>query len=345
MGRATRLVPSLLGAVATLVGVAAHLAAETPVLLGPVSSLWLENDLVVRTDQHYTHGTRIGHVGAEHDASEAGDGAGRMAHWLPDMGQRPVAWRPALSITQSIYTPGDISRADLIPDDRPYAGWLYLTGSMLKRGTLAGGTPVVDAWSVQLGIVGPASLAEKSQNSVHRIRALPLAQGWKHQLRNEPDAGVRYARSLRLSAPVRGEWSSDFIPHVGLVAGSAQTFASAGAQWRVGLRLPKDFGWRSIDDIIPSTSGRPVSGLATWGVHGFLGLDARVFGHNVLVQGNLFQDSHSLPLQRVVGEVKVGVVYSGRRIDVAYTHQVRTAEYEGQDDVDSFGSLSVAFKW
>ena len=323
----------------------AALAAGPSPLLGPVTSLWLENDLFVRTDQHYTHGTRISHTGAEHDASEPASGLGRIAPWLPSLGNHAVAWRPALSLTQNIYTPEDTSRPDLIPEERPYAGWLCLNASVLMRGASVGGVPMLDAWSAHVGVVGPASLAEQSQNSVHRIRALPLAQGWKHQLRNEPDVGLRYARALRFSAPVRGEWSAQFLPHVGLVGGTAQSFASVGGQWRVGLRLPNDFGWRSIDDVIPASGGRPTTGPIPWGIHGVLGVDARVFGHNVLIQGNHFHDSHAVPLQRVVGEVKAGFAYTGRRIDVAYTHQVRTTEFKGQGDVDSFGSVSVAFKW
>lgn len=331
-------------ATAATVG-AAVMAADPAPLLGPVSHVWLENDLVVRTDHHYTHGTRIAHVGGEMPAEDTPGALGRLAAWLPTWGNEPVAWRPAVSITQNIYTPEDISRSDLIANDRPYAGWLYATGSLLKRGASPGGTPMLDAWSVHLGVVGPASLAEQSQNTVHRFRALPRAQGWDHQLRNEPDVGLRYARALRYSAPVRGEVSGEFLPHVGVVAGSAQSFVSVGAQWRVGLRLPQDFGWRSIDDVIPASGGRATKAPPTWGFHAFVGIDARAYAHNVLIEGNLFHDSHSMPIQRVVGELKVGLVYSGRRWDVAYTHQVRTPEYHGQADVDSFGSLSVAFKW
>jgi hypothetical protein len=344
MRRLARSTARLLAAIAGATGTLLQAADPSP-RLGPVTSLWLENDLFVRTDQHYTHGTRIAHAGAERDASEPARGLGHIDAWLPSLGNHAVAWRPALSLTQNIYTPEDTSRPDLIPNERPYAGWLCLTGSMLRRGASRSGVPMLDAWSAHVGVVGPASLAEQSQNTVHRIRALPLAQGWENQLRNEPDVGVRYARALRYAAPVRGEWSAEFIPHVGLVGGTAQSFASMGGQWRVGLRLPNDFGWRSIDDVIPASGGRPTSGPITWGLHGFLGVDARVFGHNVLIQGNLFRDSHSVPLQRVVGEVKAGLVYSGRRIDVAYTHQVRTTEFEGQGDVDSFGSVSVALKW
>ena len=331
---------------ATAVSLAAHgLATEPASLLGPVSNVWLENDLVVRTDQHYTHGSRIGHAFAERPHDSPGGTVARLANGLPELGNQPIAWRPSIAVTQNIYTPEDTSRPDLIPNDRPYAGWLFATGSILKRGTIGRNTPVLDAWSAQVGVVGPASMAEQSQNTVHRVRALGLAQGWDNQLRNEPDVGVRLARVLRYSAPVRGQVTGEFLPHMGVVAGTAQSFASLGGQWRIGLRMPADFGWRSIDDVVPASGGRAAGGNAPWGIHGFLAADARVFGHNVLVQGNLFQDSHSMPLQRVVGEVKAGLVYSGRRWDIAYTHQVRTAEFKGQGDVDSFGSFSVGFKW
>ena len=335
------LVPSL-----ALLAAACHAGDPGP-LLGPISNLWLENDLVVRTDQHYTHGTRVGHAFAERPlrGTDAPGPIARLADALPGLGNQATAWRPSLSITQNIYTPEDTSRASLIPEDRPYAGSLFATGSILRRGTSPRGTPMLDAWSVTAGVVGPASLAEQSQNSVHRFRALALAQGWGNQLANEPDLGLRLARSLRYAAPVRGQVSGEFLPHAGVVAGTVQSFVSLGAQWRLGLRLPKDFGWRSIDDVIPASGGRPDPQATTWGIHGFLGVDARAYAHNVLVQGNLFHASHSMPLQRAVGEVKAGIVYTGHRWDIAYTHQVRTAEFQGQGDVDSFGSLSVAFKW
>ena len=333
-----------LAATAGLLAGLAH-AADAGPLLGPVTSLWLENDLVVRTDQHYTHGTRIGHVFGERSLGETNRRGAGLAAWLPSLGNHAVAWRPAVSITQNIYTPADISRADPIPNDRPYAGRLFVTGSILKRGVTGGGTAVLDTWSFSAGVVGPGSLAEQSQNYVHRFRALPLAMGWDNQLRNEPDLGLRYGRVLRYSAPVKGHVTGEFLPHAGVVGGTAQSFVSVGAQWRVGLHLPADFGWRSIDDIIPGSGGRTDCASARRGCYGFLGVDGRAFGHNRLVEGNWFHDGHSMPLQRFVGEVKFGIVYSGQRWDVAYTHQVRTPEFEGQGDVDSFGSLSVAWKW
>jgi hypothetical protein len=328
------------------IAAAAHLAAGDEPLLGPVSNVWLENDLVVMTDQHYTHGSRISHTFAEQpEANHESRWDGRLADSLPHFGLRPVAWRGSLSLTQNIYTPVDTAATGLMPDDRPYAGWLFMTGSLLRRGTTAAGTPLLDVWTLQAGVVGPAALGEEAQNGVHRIRSLPLAQGWANQLSNEPDIATGYARTARFTVPLSERVRGEFIPHFGVRLGTVQTFASIGAQWRLGFNPPPDFGWRSIDEVIPASGGQPMDGSGSRGFHLFFGVEGRVFGHNMLLQGNLFHDSHHVDMQPFVGEVTIGAVYSGKRWDIAYTHQVRSNEFQDQGDVDSFGSFSVAYKW
>ena len=331
---------------AVVITAVVRLAAEDSALLGPVSNVWLENDLVVMTDQHYTHGSRFSHTFAE-QAHATADSRwdGRLASSLPEFGLRPVAWRGSLSLTQNIYTPVDTAATGLMPDDRPYAGWLYGTGSILRRGTTRSGTPLLDTWTLQAGVVGPAALGEQAQNGVHRMRSLPLARGWANQLSNEPDVAIGYSRAARFTAPLSDTFRGEFIPHAGARLGTVQTFASIGAQWRIGFRPPEDFGWRSIDEVIPASGGRPMDGSGPRGFHLFFGVEGRLFGHNMLLQGNLFHESHHVDMQPFVGEVTVGAVYSGKRWDIAYTHQVRSNEFQDQGDVDSFGSFSVAYKW
>jgi hypothetical protein len=339
--------PLLIAAsVATSLAAASQTSADVPQLLGPVFNLWLENDLVVRTDQHYTHGSRASWLGSEHvldDSDIRWDG--RIARWLPDFGMRPQTWRFAIAITQNIYTPRDTDIAEIIPTERPYAGWLYLSAALLKRGETAGGTPVIDSWGNTLGMIGPAALGEEAQNGLHRFRSLDLANGWDHQLHNEPDIGFRYSRALRFHAPLKGSFSGQFIPFAGLQAGTIQTFAAIGGQWRVGRNLPDDFGWRTIDDVLPPTGGRPLDGTGHRGFYAFLGIEGRAYAHNSLVEGNLYQKSHSVSLQPLLGEFKLGLVYAGKRWEFAYTHMVRSKEFQQQEDIDSFGSLSVAYKW
>lgn len=339
-------IPSVALVVVSLASAACLAETSTNALHRPVLNVWLENDLVVRTDQHYTHGSRIAYLAQEHSLAESNRRwDGDIADWLPDFGMNPVAWRPGFAITQNIYTPRDISIPTVILDERPYAGWLYATGSLLVRGQSARGTEVLDYWAMNLGVVGPASLAEDAQNGIHGIRDIDKAVGWHNQLHNEPDIGIRYGRGLRYSAPIRGDWSSDFLPFAGAQLGTVQTFASIGTQWRIGLRLPDDFGWRSIDDVLPGSGGQLGDGHAARGFYFFLGVEARYYGHNMLVEGNLLHDSHSVQIRPLLGEFKIGLVYSGKHWDFAYTHMVRSKEFRSQEDADSFGSFSVAFKW
>jgi len=326
--------------------VAAATVSTTNDLHRGVLNVWLENDLVVRTDQHYTHGSRISYLAFEHALTD-GDirWDGKVARWLPKFGMEPIAWRPGFALTQNIYTPRDTAITTVIPEERPYAGWLYTTSALHIRGQSSGGTPILDYWAANLGVVGPASLADESQNTIHRIRGLDQARGWDNQLKNEPDIGLRYGRGLRYTAPISGEFAGQFLPFAGVQLGTVQTFASIGTQWRIGWQLPDDFGWRSIDDVLPSSGGRTSSDSSRRGWYVYLGVEARYYGHNLLVEGNLLRDSHWVQIQPLLGEVKIGVVYSGKRWDVAYTHMVRTSEFRSQEDIDSFGSLSVAFKW
>lgn len=310
-----------------------------------VLNVWLENDLMVRTDQHYTHGSRIAYTTAEKPLDPDTDWIARAVHFLPSPAMDPASYRTSLALTQNIYTPRDISIPTIIPEERPYAGWLYATLGLQSLGRSAGNTPILDYWAINLGVVGPASLAEQAQNGIHGIRDIEKARGWDNQLRNEPDIGIRYGRGLRYRATLSESVAGEFLPFAGAQLGTVQTFASIGTQWRIGYNLPTDFGWRSIDDVLPATGGRQKDGSNPRGIYIFWGVEARYYGHNMLVEGNLLHDSHWVQIQPLLGEFKIGLVYSGKRWDIAYTHMVRSKEFRTQEDADSFGSLSLAYKW
>lgn len=56
---AAKLLPDLCRAGLFLLGTVAIACAAEPELLGPAFNLVAENDMVVRTDRHYTHGTKF----------------------------------------------------------------------------------------------------------------------------------------------------------------------------------------------------------------------------------------------------------------------------------------------
>src|SRR5690606_24837863 len=100
----------------------------------------------------------------------------------PDHTQNVVA-----RFGQSMYTPEDRTRTDLIADDRPYAGLLHM-GLAWNRRVHQPGAPheMLDTRELTLGVIGPWSLARQSQNLVHDLRGIERFRGWDNQLHNEP---------------------------------------------------------------------------------------------------------------------------------------------------------------
>ncbi|MGM0671623.1 MAG: lipid A deacylase LpxR family protein, partial [Pseudomonadota bacterium] len=226
---------------ALLAGTALCVAAASPnVAAEPgVDALHFEfeNDLFAGEDRHYTNGFRIGWTRSDE----------RVPSWLRDVAdflplfvdrEEPGRLKAAVHLGQNMYTPEDIERATPDPDDRPYAGWLYLNFSMAEEHD-----DRLDRLQVSLGAVGPASLADRTQREVHSWSSTAQPQGWDHQIGNEPTLMVAYERQLRGYAQRATDgWGWDLTPHWGAAAGTPFTFANAGAILRAGRHLPGDYG-------------------------------------------------------------------------------------------------------
>ncbi len=323
--------------------------AAEPDLLGPAFNLVAENDMVVRTDRHYTHGTKLTLLGSEVAVAHEQPGFNFpvwLAEHTPDLGPPPQAARLGASLGQNIYTPTDISTSALQVNDRPYAGVLYASLLLQKRGTTAGGTPLLDNWRLDLGVIGPESQAEEAQNTVHSVRKLELAQGWAHQLKTEPALALRYQRTWRWVQPdKRDGWGWDFLPEAGASFGNIGTYAALGGQVRAGWRLPGDFGTQLIDSIAAPSMGRTSGAAAHRGIFAFAGVEGRAVAYNAFLDGNLWQHSHHVDKFPLVGDGKFGLVYSGKRFDLSLTQVIRTKEFVGQREIDAYGSLALSVKW
>ena len=325
-------------------------ADPTPAdLRGPAFNLVAENDMVVRTDRHYTHGTKLTLLGSE--VAVAREHAGfHFPLWLsehtPDLWATPHAARVGVSLGQNIYTPTDISTGALQVKDRPYAGVLCASMLLQKRGATSGGTPLLDNWRVDLGVIGPESQAEEAQNTVHRVRNLGLAHGWAHQLKTEPALAFRYQRTWRWADGGKPDgWGWDFLPTAGLSLGNIGTYAALGGQVRAGWCLPGDFGVHIIDSTAAPSMGRTQGETTRRGIFAFAGVEGRTIAYNAFLDGNLWQSSHHVDKFPFVGDAKFGLVYSGKRFDVMLAEVIRTKEFVGQREIDAYGSLSFSVKW
>jgi hypothetical protein len=123
-------------------------------------SIQFENDFFGGgTDRHFTHGTRIECL--TRPLQWIARGADKLPWFstekaLDDSGHA-FKGRASLSLGQSIFTPENTAAAQIIPEERPYAGWLYVGFGIVANQ----GARRYDKLELEIGMVGPSSFAEE----------------------------------------------------------------------------------------------------------------------------------------------------------------------------------------
>lgn len=318
-----------------------------------------ENDLWGSgSDKHFTHGTRLSFVESRETLKdtqpctpdEKGPGGLDFIRNLFGSGWGDLSTQTSqvsLILGQNIFTPEDITNPNLIVNDRPYAGWLYLGIGLIKR-QKSGRIWVFDTLELDMGIVGPESFAEDVQIWWHKnISDSPRPAGWDNQLKNEPGILLNLERKWRMElTPDNYEGIQlDFLPSVGAALGNVYTYASVGTMFRLGVNLPVDYGPPRIrpgaqgSDFFQYDKKNPVSWYA------YAGVEGRALAVNIFLDGNTFADSHSVDKKYFVGDVHAGLVLVIYRVRLAFSQVFRSSEFNGQKELSEFGSLNLSVAW
>ncbi|MEQ9176073.1 MAG: lipid A deacylase LpxR family protein [Alphaproteobacteria bacterium] len=331
-------------------GVAPALAADPEVDSAPTSlNLVVENDKFIpgATDRHFTNGLRLSWV----SPVEAFPAWTRpLSHLIdllaPDHGLARARWVGG-AIGQNMYTPEDISRTDPIPDDRPYAGWLY--GGLIL--TERRGDRRIDEIEIDLGVIGPGSLADETQINWHKVINSPRPNGWENQLKTEPGLVFLYRTKWRAAlwqSPPLGALSAeglelDIIPGANLSLGNIFTYAGGEVTLRLGDDLADDFGTHRIQPNLAGSSVlQPQDGFA-WYL--FAGAGARAVGHNIFLDGNTVSDSLNVNKNFLVADYQAGLAVRIYGVRLTYTHVWRSREFDTQTAGDRFGSFAISWNF
>ena len=135
----------------------------------------------------------------------------------------------------------------------------------------------------------------------------------------------------------------DVSPHVDLAIGNVYTYGGAGATLCLGSGLERDFGPPRIRPAPPG-AGFNLPGKKD-GIYLFVGLAGRAMLHNIFLDGNTFQDSHSVEREIWVGDFHWGFSLSGLGMRFASSYVVRSREFVGQREPDHFGSIIFSVRF
>jgi hypothetical protein len=299
-----------------------------------------DNYAPARHDRHYTHGLRIGY-GFQTDARPVWVG------WLGELtpladGQKDREYEIAMG--QNLYTPEYFSSPLPQPDDRPYAGWLYAELSVTTHRP-----GIEEMLAVNLGVVGPAALGEQAQKLIHELTNDSEPAGWRHQLGNEPALLLRYRRSWFKSLIQSGNYNMDLVAGFRAGLGNVLTAAGAGVTLRIGSYLPEhDLSFKGLSGIADSSPGfdaRPDK--FDWFI--YTGLQGRLVGHNIFLDGNSDGDSLSVDRKLFVWDATAGLAltpgYYTTPIFLTFNIVWSGREFRQQLDNDSYGSLTIVVRY
>jgi len=305
-----------------------------------ISFTW-ENDFIADDDSGYTNGMGVSWgYGPFSDMADSDLPAWlqNMAIHLPGVNAPQKQHAVSYRIAQAMFTPEDIEAEELIEDDRPYAGLLLWHANLHSYDE-----QISDRYWLTLGVVGPASGAEEVQKFIHGVIGVNAPNGWDNQLENEVVFAASAERLWRLKTGVLGknleyDW-------VGISAGDLGTLRSevgGGLGFRLGQGLNRSFAAASV---IPGRNINPLSGSLKNEWHLFANLYGRYVFNDITIDGNTFEDSHSVTLKHEQLFFAIGGAYHSSDWGVVVSVQDGSQTFEEKKENSLFGSLSVTFRY
>jgi hypothetical protein len=289
-------------------------------------------------DRAYTAGWRVSVV----------SGQPQLPYWL-----RPVlGWftEPdsdtdiGFSLGQQIYTPTDLSNPNLITDDEPYAGYLY---AGLGVGIRNGDT--LHRFELDVGVVGPPSLAAQTQIDFHRIFGFEPVEGWDNQLHTEPALTLYYQRMTRLLslALPNGRQILDFTPYGEAAIGNVYDYVGVGAQLRLGYGFSNDFGPTVLTPVGGDTfvSSSQPSKRDWWEIYAFGAVEGRAMLRNIFLDGNTFQSSASIDKETFVRDFDFGILMRLGSWRLTWREIGRGQEFTPESGPHPFASISLSYTY
>ncbi len=297
-----------------------------------------ENDSIGSgKDRDYTNGVRISSFDTEAKIPTLIE---RIAEKIPtfDVNETTSIF---YTLGQNLYTPSDISQKNIIPGDRPWAAWLYLS---------AGLTTVtenhIDEVELTAGMIGPAALGKPVQTRVHKALNATTPKGWDHQLKNEPGLMASWNRRWpRTIGTQIGPLHTTITPHLGATVGNIYSYGNAGATLYLA---PAADG---IQDVPPRVRpAMPGTGFFatpedafSWYL--FAGIEGRAVARNIFLDGNSFRDSPHVNKKHFIADANAGLSLTWGNLRVSYSLTYRTREFDSQDSESVFGSISLGYRY
>lgn len=251
---------------------------------------------------------------------------------------------------QQIYTATNINLPNPPLNDWPYAGYLYGSFYLQRENPFLREDSDVDSldhFQIDIGVVGPSSLAEEVQSEIHRTFGADDPQGWSTQLPDEFAIQFTYRKKWRIDLldPGADRLNLQVIPQGAISAGLVERFIELGSVYRIGYNIPRDFGPGRLQDYASATAIEANLDRAFF-AYAYGRTSVQFVEWNTFLDGSNFRNSRSVRSKPIVGQFEVGVyvgyAWENWSLGAGWSITFLTDQFEGQDTSDSFGQVTLA---
>jgi lipid A 3-O-deacylase len=323
-----------LGGLMVLLGVGTAVAAPP----ADPSSTWTlqdENASISAgnlTDRYYVNGLRLGWTSPTEQVPGFLAALGKT---LWGDGQQRIAF----SMSQQMYTPANTQVSVPDPHDRPYAGLLLGSLSLLSDTDTSR-----SVLTLSVGVAGPGAGAEGLQNGFHDLIGQAEVNGWSHQIPNTAAIEVLSGRTWRLPIAQFGTLETDALPSLTAAIGDVRDYVQAGITIRLGQGLNSDFGAPRLRPGLSGEDAYVQTRPFAWYI--FAGLDGQAVAYDLLLQSSPFRSGPHVDLTWDVGEAQAGFALLAYGMRFTFTYAAQTQEFQGQHGgLHQFGSGSISAKF
>lgn len=255
--------------------------------------------------------------------------------------------RLEFSLSHAMFTPEDLTLVTPDPNDRPYAG--LVIGSVTLMGFTENNVTLdrseFDSVTFSIGVVGPQSGAGDLQTWWHEVIDGIEPRGWDSQIPDRWIGGVSYQstnRFWRPSASVRAimPFELELYTHAGFSLGTIQTNGSVGVSARIGRDPPQDYGLPRLSPAI--SGGGFFSRTDERGWYAFAGVEQRYVAYDVTLDEAPEGGAVTVDRRPWVTDAHVGGAYYIGWLRFGYSHIWRTETYRQQRERDAFGVVSIS---
>ncbi len=232
-------------------------------------------------------------------------------------------------IGQEMFTPSGATKvARPEPGARPYAGWLYASG------TLRAATPTSsEAVTVETGVTGSPSLAGQIQTAWHQLIGYPRALGWAHQIPFQPGVLVAGERSLEAAhISIDGVPVLSLVPQAGASVGNVLTGAQLGAEGRLGYGVTTPW-WSSVRG-----RGRRLQ------IYAVAAAREDLIAYELFLDGSTTAPALHVEKEPTVLQYEFGAGAQLGRFEVEYRAITRQREYTTGPPQHAYSTLSVGIR-